>query len=167
MQARETKWTPMKALGKAQQEIDSYGLPRFSVDLSEREDLYFSDLTNYENKELEGFLTMYGGYKGYLESKVADTEATVGALDAAFTEGYHTALFRITQEYETQEKKKPTRDELRGEIMTRFDSLKELKRDLIEQEALLKKTEGLLNTYTTAYNTVSRIVALRTYGSQN
>ena len=110
---------------------------------------------------------MYGGYKGYLESKVADTEATVGALDAAFTEGYHTALFRITQEYETQEKKKPTRDELRGEIMTRFDSLKELKRDLIEQEALLKKTEGLLNTYTTAYNTVSRIVALRTYGSQN
>ena len=46
------------------------------------------------------------------------------------------------------------------------DSLKEQKRDLIEQQAILKKMVGLLNTYTTAYNTVSRVVALRTYGTQ-
>ena len=70
-------------------------------------------------------------------------------------------------EYDQQEKKKPTREELRGEIISRFESLRELKRDLIEQQALLKKMSGLLNTYTTAYNTVSRIVALRTYGTQS
>ena len=166
MQERETKWTPMKALGRAQKEMDALGLPIFKVDLSEREELNFSKLMGYDNKDLEDFLTMYGGYKGYLETKVADIEATVGALDAAFNEGYNTALFKVAQEYDHQGKKKPTREELRGEIISRFESLRELRRDLIEQQALLKKMSGLLNTYTTAYNTVSRVVALRTYGSQ-
>ena len=166
METRETKWTPMKALGKAQKELDSLGLPIFTVDLSDRPDLEFSKVMNSDNKELEAFLTMYGGYKGYLETKVSDIESTVGALDAAFTEGYNTALFKIVQEYNQQDKRKPTKEELRGEIFSRFESLRELRRDLIEQQALLKKTDGLLNTYTTAYNTVSRIVALRTYGSQ-
>ena len=167
MEERQTKWTPMKALGRAQKELDSLGLPVFTVDLSERPNLNFSKLMGYDNKALEDFLTMYGGYKGYLETKVSDIEATVGALDAAFTEGYNTALFKVAQEYDEQDKKKPTREELRGEILSRFESLRELKRDLIEQQALLKKMSGLLNTYTTAYNTVSRVVALRTYGSQS
>ena len=166
MQERETKWTPMKALGRAQKELDALGLPVFKVDLAEREELNFSKLMGYDNKNLEDFLTMYGGYKGYLETKVADIEATVGALDAAFNEGFNTALFKVAQEYDEQGKKKPTREELRGEIISRFESLRELRRDLIEQQALLKKMAGLLSTYTTAYNTVSRVVALRTYGNQ-
>ena len=166
MQERETKWTPMKALGRAQKELDALGLPIFKADLSERDDLNFSKLMGYDNKDLENFLTMYGGYKAYLETKVSDIEATVGALEAAFNEGYNTALFKVAQEYDQQAKKKPTREELRGEILTRFESFRELRRDLIEQQALLKKMSGLLNTYTTAYNTVSRVVALRTYGNQ-
>ena len=160
------KWTPMKDLGTVQKSLDSLGFPVFKVDLTEREDLEFSKLTNYDNKQLEEFLTMYGGYKGYLETKISDIEATVGALEAAFTESYNTALFKIAKEYEDNNKKKPTKEELRGEIFSRFDALKELKRDLIEEQALLKRISGLLNTYTTAYNTVSRIVALRTYGQQ-
>ena len=166
METRETKWTPMKALGRAQKELDSLGLPNFTVDLEEREDLEFSKLMNSDNKELEDFLTMYGGYKGYLETKVSDIESTVGALDAALTEGYNTALFKTVREYDSRDRRKPTKEELRGEIFSKFDSLRELKRDLIEQQAILKKVTGLLNTYTTAYNTVSRIVALRTYGHQ-
>ena len=166
MQQDNIKWTPSRAIQLAQQEIDSLSLPNFKVDLNDREDLTFSSLTNYTNKELEDFLTMYGGYKAYLETRVSDIEATVGALEAAFNEGYNTALFKVTQEYNETARKKPTREELRGEVLTRFESLRELKRELIEQQALLKKTQGLLNTYTTAYNTVSRVVALRTYGTQ-
>ena len=163
---KDSKWTPMKALGKAQKELDSLGIPIFKTDLSEREELDFSRLTNYDNKELEDFLTMYGGYKAYLDTKVADIEASVGAYDAAFTEGYNTALYNIIKEYEKEGKKKPTREELRGEILSKFKSLKEQRQALINLQAQLKKITGLLNTYTTAYNTVSRVVALRTYGQQ-
>ena len=160
------KWTPENSVKKAQNEIDMLGIPNFKVDLSEREDLNFSDLMNVDNSRLEDFLTMYGGYKGYLETKISDIEAIVGALEAAFTESYNTALFKVVREYEDNNKKKPTKEELRGELFSRFDALKELKQRLIDKEVLYKKTAGLLSTYTTAYSTVSRVVALRTYGNQ-
>ena len=165
MQERDTKWTTMKALGRAQKELEALGLPSFKKQ-DAREDLDFSNLSQYDNKELEDFLTMYGGYKAYIETKVSDVEATVGAYDAAFNEGYNTALYKVVKEYESEGLKKPTREELRGEILTRFDSLREQKQELINQQAILKRMMGLLNTYTTAYNTVSRVVALRTYGQQ-
>ena len=40
------------------------------------------------------------------------------------------------------------------------------RKEIIEKEIALKELSGLLNTYTTAYNTISRIVALRTYGGE-
>ena len=50
--------------------------------------------------------------------------------------------------------------------MDTYENLRELKRDIIEQEAAQKKIQGLLNTYTTAYQTVSRVVTLRTNGER-
>ena len=49
MQERETKWTPMKALGRAHIEMDALGLPIFKVDLSEREELNFNISINMHN----------------------------------------------------------------------------------------------------------------------
>ena len=97
-----------------------------------------------------------------METKLADIESVVGALEAAFNEGYNTALHQVAKEYEESGTKKPTREELRGEVMTRFDELREQKKDIIDQTVELKRFQGLLNTYTTAYQTVSRVVTLRT-----
>ena len=44
MEERETEWTPMKALGKAQKEADALGLPPLIVDLKENDSLEFSKL---------------------------------------------------------------------------------------------------------------------------
>ena len=166
MEERETEWTPMKALGKAQKEADALGLPPLIVDLKENDSLEFSKLNTYDNKMLADLLAMYGGFKAYLETKIADIESKAGALNAAFDEGYSTAIFRVVKMYEEKAQKKPTKDELKGEIMDTYGNLRQLKRDIIEQEASLKKIQGLLNTYTTAYNTVSRVVTLRTNGDR-
>ena len=160
------KWTPMKALGKANRVIDDLMVPPFKTDLSEQPNLEFSNLMNADAKTLEEFLTLYGGYKAYLESRVADIEAAKNALKAAFDEGYATALSRIADERETEGKKKLTRDEIRGVALDNYSQLKELRQEIIEQEALEIQVEGLLNTYTTAYNTVSRVVTLRMDNSQ-
>ena len=61
------KWTPMKALGKANRVIDELMVPPFKTDLSEQPNLEFSNLMNADAKTLEEFLTLYGGYKAYLE----------------------------------------------------------------------------------------------------
>ena len=147
---RETKWSPIKALGRAQREIEDMGVPKLNVDLEEREHLDFSDLMNSSNKELEEFLIVYGGYKAYLETRVADVKAKKSALSAAFDEGYATALSRIAEEREVEGKKKLTRDEIRGVALDNYSQLKELRQEIIEQEALEIQVDGLLNTYTTA-----------------
>tara|TARA_R100000656_G_scaffold119922_1_gene93984 strand:+ start:369 stop:866 length:498 start_codon:yes stop_codon:yes gene_type:complete len=162
MQERETKWTPMKALGRVNRRVEELGIPIFDPKLPETEKLNFSDLANATDKELEKFLTIYGGYNAFLQTKVSDIEATLGALEASFNEGYSKASYRLSSEHEQAGKKKSTKDELKGEIMERYDALVQLRRDIIEQTAELQRLRGLLDTYKEAYGTVSRVVTLRT-----
>ena len=166
MQKRPTDWSPIKALGTASQYVDSLMVPGLSVNLEDREHLEFSDLMNASNRDLSEFLVAYGGYKAFLESQIADAQAKKNALTAAFDEGYATALSRIAEEREVEGKKKLTRDEIRGVALDNYSQLKELRQEIIEQEALEIQVDGLLNTYTTAYNTVSRVVTLRMDNSQ-
>ncbi len=161
-----TKWTPMKALGKAERVIDELGVPNIKMSMEESEELEFSNLMNAENSKLENFLMFYGGYKAYLESQVADCDAKKSALEAAFDEGLATAAFKLNKERESVGKKKATKDEVRGEALDTYDQLRELRREVIEEETIHKKLSGLLNAYKAAYDSVSRIVALRTYGTR-
>tara|TARA_R110000824_G_C14892163_1_gene644564 strand:+ start:154 stop:645 length:492 start_codon:yes stop_codon:yes gene_type:complete len=156
-------WTTTKSLEKAKQEVDALNIPSFSMDLSERDDLEFSNLMNVENKQLETYLTMYGGYKAYIETELADQEAVMGALEASFVEEYSISHFKIAKIYEDLSMRKPTKEELRGEVLTKFPDILVAKQKIIDAQVKLKKISGLLNSNTTAYNTVSRVVALRTY----
>lgn len=160
-------WTPMKALGKAERIVKDFGVPIITMSMEEPEELEFSNLMNAENMKLEHFLMFYGGYKAYLESQVADCDAKKSALEAAFDEGLATVAFKIHSERESTGKKKATKDEIRGEALSSYDQLRELRREIIEQEAIYKKLSGLLNAYKAAYDSVSRIVALRTYGTRS
>ena len=46
--------------------------------------------------------------------------------------------------------------------MDGFPELWALRQEVIEQEAIHAKVKGLLTSYTSAFNAVSRVVALRT-----
>ena len=152
----------MKALGNVAKRIDALGIPIFDPKLPEYEGLEFAELSKASDKDLERFLTMYGGYNAFLQTKVADIEATVGALEASFNEGYSRASYRLAAEHEKAGRKKATKDELKGEIMEVYDALTQLRRDIIEQTAELKRLRGLLDTYKEAYGTVSRVITIRT-----
>lgn len=162
MQERETKWTPMKALGRVNRKVESLGIPIFDPKLPDTEELVFSELANATDKELEKYLTIYGGYNAFLQTKIADIESIVGALDASFSEGYSKAAYTVCKEHEEKGNKRPTNDLIRGQVLASFDALAQLKKDIIEQTAELKRLRGLLETYKEAYGTVSRIVTLRT-----
>ena len=58
--------------------------------------------------------------------------------------------------------KKPTRDEARGLIMSSHEHLKDLFKKKVELETSFRYEEGRLNTFSQCYNTLSRIVSLRT-----
>ena len=165
LRTKETNWTPFKALAKSDEYIESLMVPDMKVSVGEREQLEFSDLMNADNKKLEEFLTMYGGYKAYLEIRLSEIESIKGALEAAFDEGYATAVHKISDERETNGQKKLTREELRGAVLSTYDQLKELRKEIIERTINHTRIEGLLKAYASAFQTVSRVVALRTFGS--
>lgn len=156
-------WTPTNSLEAGKRKMEALNIPKFNMDLTPREDLDFSNLMNVENRQLEVFLTMYGGYKAYMETELADQEAIVGALEASFVEEYSMANFKVGKEYTELSMRKPTKEELRGEILTKFPDILASKQRIIDEKVKVQKLSGLLNTYTTAYNTVSRVVALRTF----
>ena len=105
MEERETKWSPIKAISRAKKNVDLFGIPIFDPNLPKEHNLLFGDLATYPDNELEKFLIVYGGYKASLETKLADIEAAVGALEAAFTEGYNTSVYAVAKEYEESGKK--------------------------------------------------------------
>ena len=80
LETRETKWSPLKALAAVDVSIEELGIPKFNFALESAPILEFSNLMNYDNRQLEEFLTMFGGYKAYLETKVADIDAQQNGL---------------------------------------------------------------------------------------
>ena len=165
LESRDTKWSPLKALGHVDNLVEELGIPKFNFDLESAPILEFSDLMNADNPQIEKFLVLYGGYKAYLESQLADCDAKRSALEAAFDEGLATAMYKLNSEREAISRK-PTKDEVRGEALDTYPQLRELRREVIEQDSLHKKLSGLLNTYKAAYDAVSRVVALRTWGAK-
>ena len=63
-----------RGLAKADDYLADLLVPRFKVDLDAEPSLEFANLMDADRKALEEFLSVYGGYKAYLESQVADEE---------------------------------------------------------------------------------------------
>ena len=149
-----------KSISNVDNFISSLNLPRINIDLKEREDLDFSRLTHYDNKEVEDFLAIYGGYKAYLEIKTTQIESKVSILKASFEDLYSIQAHKVVSMHKSG--RKPTKEEIRGQIMSENDELSDLSNEIIELEAILKREMGLLKAYDTFYSTVSMIVTLRT-----
>ena len=159
-------WTPTTAIANANLFLQNLTLPPFSKSVTKEYDLDFTNLMNTDNKQLEEFLTMFGGYRAYLEYELSDITSKKSALEAAFDEAYSTAIYRLADERENEGRKKLTRDEVRGAAFDKYNSLKVMRKEIIEQEAIHTKVAGLLNAYKAAYDAVSRVVTLRSLGRE-
>ena len=109
-----------RVLAKADDYLADLLVPRFKVDLDAEPSLEFANLMDADRKALEEFLSVYGGYKAYLESQVADEEAKKTALESYFDEGYAKASFRVNNDREEDGTKKLTREEVRGAVLDGF-----------------------------------------------
>ena len=53
MQAKETKLTPMKALGRAQRQIDDLTVPPLTKEITKDYQINFTNLMNEDNRKLK------------------------------------------------------------------------------------------------------------------
>ena len=157
----EKRWSYQDAIDFAKQERKDHPVPWVEINQNADETLDFGDVNSASNKELEAYLAIYGGNKAILEQVVASHQMKLGAMQAQFEEGYNVAFAQVMKDAVG---KKPTRDEARGIIMSTNKGLAELFKKMTEMEAAKTYEEGRLRLYTQCWNTVSRIVALRTKG---
>ena len=156
----EKRWGYQNAIDFAKKERDSIpNVPWVEFQQDAADTLDFADVIGATNKELEIYLSKYGGTKAILEQVVASHEMKLGAMQAQFDEEYNAAFARVMQEATG---KKPTRDEARGLIMSSNENLIALFKQKVELETAYRYEEGRLNTFSQCYNTLSRIVSLRT-----
>ena len=157
------RWSYEDAVVQAKDYVGNLAVPGFKLDVAKPDsDLNFADVMRASNKQLVDYLVIYGGAKSLLEQNVADLEARRGAMEAQFDEGYNIAMFQLNGKYEAENKKKPTKEQMRGEILMTNPSLMDLRRNTIEINTVYQKVLGELKLYTSAYATVSRVVAIRT-----
>tara|TARA_R100001460_G_scaffold13623_3_gene30715 strand:+ start:1862 stop:2344 length:483 start_codon:yes stop_codon:yes gene_type:complete len=157
----EKRWSYQDAIAFAKRERKDHPVPWVEINQNADETLDFGEVNSASNKELEAYLAIYGGNKAILEQVVASHQMKLGAMQAQFEEGYNVAFAQVMQDAVG---KKPTRDEARGIIMNTNKGLAELFKKMTEMEAAKTYEEGRLRLYTQCWNTVSRIVALRTKG---
>ena len=157
------KWGYDDVMDYAKKERDSVpSVPwiKFNQEFLDAEkDVDWADVSSASNQQLQKLLTIYGGGKAILEHVVATLRAKVGAISAIFDEEYNAAFAKFMSAYDG---KKPTRDEARGLIMSSHEHLKDLFKKKVELETSFRYEEGRMNPFSQCYNTLSRIVSLRT-----
>lgn len=137
----------------------TFGIPDIIVGFEPKDSLKLENVSEYSNSQLEEYLAIFGGYRAYLEAQLAYIESRRGILEAGVEEGTRKMLYQLEQEY--QDKKKPNKEALHGEAVANNPSLKDLKKQYIEETAISVIIRGKLQAVKAAYDAASRVVALR------
>lgn len=155
------KWNPNKTFELLDKYVQDLKIPIMTMFQNGHNKLEFPNLSNCTNSQLEEFITVYGGWRAFLESEVADLEARKSILESGFEEGLAKTLAVLTKQYREEGEKQPTKEALRGEALSTNVLLRKTRTQLIEVEAMFIKLSGIRNQYKAAYDTVSRIISLR------
>ena len=152
-------------LGAVLRRVDSYfeqlELPQLEADLEAPKIIAISDLEDCTNKDLENYLLLFGGFRSYLDTKLASVESRKTILEASFEEGLNRMLYILEEKYVDEGRRRPNKESLRGEAIASNSSLKRTRQELIEEEGMYVRLSGIRNAYKSMYDAVSRVVALR------
>lgn len=113
------------------------------------------------NDQLQEYLSLFGGYRAYLDAELAKVEARRKVLEMMFDEGLSKTLYELTMQYRQEDGRKPTKEALRGESLSKNNVLKRTRQEMIQSEALVIRIVGLRDSIKCLYDTVSRLVTLR------
>jgi len=110
--------------------IDRLEIPEFSIENLHREIILLENLQTLTNRELEEQLSVFGGYKSYLEAQLGQVESRRGAIEASYNAGLDQEMFITEKAYLTKGLKKPNKESLKGESLVENKALNELRKGL-------------------------------------
>lgn len=151
------RWDPETTMKKIDEYMEEVNVPDFPQPVKREIIVSLDELENSTDEQLQRALTVYGGYRAYLENQLAYVDSKKGLLESTFEEG----LSRMFYVLQGQKERKVIKEVLRGEALATNPRLKKVRQDLIEVEALYARIKGLKEAYRAAFDTVSRIIAVR------
>ena len=155
------KWKLKEVLDQNESQISNMEIPQLIIDLKKKEEIVLPDLSVCTNQQLAEFLTVFGGWRAYLEAQLSYVESKKEMLEMAFEEGLSKAMYGIRKRYEEEGIKRPIKEVIRGEAFSLYPQLRKVRAELIETTGLFIRLSGYRNQYKALYETVSRVVALR------
>ena len=120
------------------------------------------DFSNLGNKELEEYLSYFGSWKSYLDGIIGQLEANKDALDSSFEEGLIKRMYELARDRMDKGEKKYPKELLRGEALSSSEPLSIVRKEVIELQKQVTRLSGYRNQMKSSYDTISRIVAIRT-----
>jgi len=151
------KWNIKTAMKVVDDYMEDVNVPNFPQPKKQENVTSLEELINSTDEQLQHMLTVYGGYRAYLEAELAYIDSKRGMLESTFEEGLNRMIYVL----QSQKDKKATKEFLRGEALATNPQLKKVRQDLIETEAIYARVKGLRDAYKASWETVSRVVAIR------
>jgi len=151
------RWDVSDIMNKVENAMDELGIPEIVMKLPKKQ-IEVVDWSACSDQDLQEHLTQYGGWKAYLDAQMSYLEAKKLVLERGFEEGMFRAMASLSAKIDGR---KPAKDILHGEAIAKFPRLRDTKIELVEAEALYVRLSGVRNAFKSAYDSVSRVVALR------
>ena len=158
---QEAAHSPQNILNRIDNFINDLVVPGLDIDIEKKPDINLAEIENLDNVELSRYLTMFGSFRAYLDIQLSNIESKKTVFTSNFEEGFSRAIFLLEKRYEKENKKKPTKDSLRGEALSMFPLLRKTRHESIEYEGMYIRIKGIRDAYAALYSSLSRVAALR------
>ena len=126
--------------------------------------LNMGNFSECSNNELGELLSFYGAFLSYISIRLSKIDSKRGIIKSSIEESNSKAMYLLQNE---SDEKRKTKEVLNGEILVKYPQIKKMKQDLIETEAIYIRIKALFDSYQILWNTVSRIIAIRTAEIRN
>tara|TARA_Y100000310_G_scaffold341182_1_gene439531 strand:+ start:18219 stop:18710 length:492 start_codon:yes stop_codon:yes gene_type:complete len=120
------------------------------------------NLNNCTTTQLGDKLAFFGAWKGFLESELSAAETRRDIVKSILENDLTRTIFEVAKNYRTEGSKVPNKEMLRAEAIATSELYQRNHSSLTKLEALCTRLVGYRNQYRAYYETVSRIIAIRT-----
>ncbi len=110
-----------------------------------------------EDEELDSWLVLLGGWRGWVGYSLAEVEARLVLLEEAFA----IRLGKATSQLESDAQKKFLKESLHGQAISDDGELSDLKLEVTELQAEKQLLRGRFEFYDKLFETVSRVITRR------
>ena len=163
--------SPIRTLGNINKYVSSLPIPKLDFEEvfseikegEERPKLKLVDITELSDKELEKTYYYYGAGKAFLEIELSNIESKKALIEDVYNATLSSLTYKIVDRRAEEGLLKLIKESLVGAALAESEELRKYKEQIREAIGRQIRVKGELESYTSLFYTISRVIALRTH----